>query len=94
MASWEGIVSEARGWAARSALGFAVSSVEDVTRKISFRAPCGSFYVTVPENLGSDEWVGVGVIWDGPRLSITPLLSDCTELPVPRSVLRPAGSME
>lgn len=64
MAGWEGVVSQARRWAGRSALGFAVSSVEEGTRKISFRAPCGSFYVTVPENVGSDEWVRAGVIWN------------------------------
>lgn len=53
----EKLVSEARRWAGESALGFTVSEVEEGTRKISFRAPCGSFYVTVPENVGSEEWV-------------------------------------
>ena len=49
-------------------LGFTMSGAEEQeryhsrewgggTRKISFRAPCGSFYVTVPENVGSEEWV-------------------------------------
>lgn len=55
----EKLVSEANRWADESALGFTVSGVEEGTRKISFRAPCGSFYVTVPENVGSEEWVRV-----------------------------------
>ena len=55
----EKLVSEAKRWADESALEFTVSRVEEGTRKISFRAPCGSFYVTVPENVGSEEWVRV-----------------------------------
>lgn len=55
----EKLVSEAKRWADESALGFTVSGVTEGTRKISFRAPCGSFYVTVPENVGSEEWVRV-----------------------------------
>ena len=53
-------------------LGFTVSGAEEQerylspewgggTRKISFRAPCGSFYVTVPEKMGSEEWVSI--VW-------------------------------
>ena len=55
---------EAGRWAGESALGFTMSRVEQGMRKISFRAPCGSFYVTVPENMGSEEWVSiVWLVW-------------------------------
>lgn len=54
---WNGAVSSARRWAAASSLGFSVVGVSEDERKISFRAPCGSFYVSVPEKIGSEEWV-------------------------------------
>lgn len=54
---WKNSVSGARDWAARSSLGFSVTGVDEEERKISFTAPCGSFYLTVPEKIGSDEWV-------------------------------------
>lgn len=54
---WEGAVATAREWATRNVQGFSISGVEEEERKISFRAPCGSFYVTVPDKIGVEEWV-------------------------------------
>ena len=54
---WNGTVAAAKDWAAGSSLGFSVDGHEQEERKISFKAPCGSFYVTVPEKIGTEEWV-------------------------------------
>lgn len=54
---WQAATTAARDWAAQSSQGFSVGTVVENERKISFKAPCGSFYVTVPENIGSEEWV-------------------------------------
>lgn len=54
---WERVVAAAKEWATKNSLGFSVSGVEEGERKISFRAPCGSFYVTVPDKIGAEEWV-------------------------------------
>ena len=71
----EKLVSEAGRWAGESTLGFTMSGAEEQeryhsrewgggTRKISFRAPCGSFFVTVLENVDSEEWVSiVWLVW-------------------------------
>ena len=56
---WNGVVSSAKRWAAASSLGFSVTGISEDVRRVSFRAPCGSFYVTVPEKIGSEEWVSV-----------------------------------
>lgn len=54
---WDGALAAAKEWVAKSSLGFSVNAVVEEDRKISFQAPCGSFYVTVPEKIGSEEWV-------------------------------------
>ena len=54
---WDGVVAAAKEWATRNSLGFSVSGIEERERKISFRASCGSFYITVPEKIGLEEWV-------------------------------------
>ena len=56
--AWTDTVSEARKWADASAQGFTVSAVDDEARKITLRAPSGSFYVVVPESIGAEDWVG------------------------------------
>ena len=54
---WQAAMTAARDWAAQSSLGFSVGTVVENERKISFKAPWGSFYVTIPEKIGSEEWV-------------------------------------
>ena len=54
---WDRVVAAAKEWASKNSLGFSISSVEEGERKISFRAPSGSFYVTVPDKIGAEEWV-------------------------------------
>ena len=56
---WERVVATAKEWSAKNSLGFSVSSVEEEERKISFRAPCGSFYITIPDKIGAEEWVSL-----------------------------------
>ena len=55
--SWEKAEVDARRWARESAAGYAVTAADKETRRISFRAPCGSFYVNVPAKPGEEEWV-------------------------------------
>ena len=55
--AWESCALEARKWVDGIALGFAVSTLDEEARRISFRSPVGSFYITVPEKTGQDEWV-------------------------------------
>ncbi len=59
--AWEGVVSEARKWACGSTLGFTVTAIDEGSKKISFSGPLGSFYATVPEKIGLEEWVRVRV---------------------------------
>ena len=54
---WDRVVAAAKEWASKNSLGFSISGVEEGERKISFRAPNGSFYVTVPDKIGAEEWV-------------------------------------
>lgn len=54
---WQAAMTAAKDWAAQSSLGFSVGTVVENERKISFKAPWGSFYVTIPEKIGSEEWV-------------------------------------
>ena len=54
---WQTAMTAARDWAAQSSLDFSVGTVLENERKISFKAPWGSFYITVPEKIGSEEWV-------------------------------------
>ena len=54
---WKNVVSSCRQWADQSAEGFTVTNVEEDSKKVSFRAPSCSFYITVPEKIGSEEWV-------------------------------------
>lgn len=55
--SWEETEDEARKWAEGSSAGFIVTATDKDTRIVNFRAPCGGFYVTVPEKTGKEEWV-------------------------------------
>ena len=55
--SWKKAEDAAREWAQDNGAGFVVTAADKEARSISFRAPCGSFYVTVPEKTGSEEWV-------------------------------------
>ena len=55
--SWEKAEDEAREWAQHNGAGFNVIATDKEARSITLRAPCGSFYVTVPEKTGSEEWV-------------------------------------
>lgn len=55
--SWEKAEEEARKWAQDSGVGFIVTATDKEARIINFRAPCGAFYVTVPEKTGEEEWV-------------------------------------
>ena len=55
--AWEKAVVEARHWAEGSAVGFTVIAADVESKRIAFRAPCGSFYVTVPEKSSGEEWV-------------------------------------
>ena len=61
---WDGAVTTAHEWASKSSLGFSVDAIEAEDRKISFKAPCGSFYLTVPEKIGSEEWVNIKYNFD------------------------------
>jgi hypothetical protein len=54
---WDRVVAAAEEWASKNSLGFSVSGVEEGERKISFRAASGSFFVTVPDKIGTEEWV-------------------------------------
>lgn len=54
---WEEAADAARKWAQGSSAGFIVTATDKDTRIINFRAPCGAFYVTVPEKTGEEEWV-------------------------------------
>lgn len=54
---WDRVVAAAEEWTSKNSLGFSISGVEEGERKISFRAPSGSFYVTVPDKIGAEEWV-------------------------------------
>ncbi len=38
-----------------------MSAVDEKSRKVSFRAPSCSFYITVPEKLGTEEWVKISI---------------------------------
>ena len=54
--AWDQAVLDARQWAESSDLGFAVVAADKEQRRLTLRARCGSFYVTVPEEEG-EEWV-------------------------------------
>ena len=54
---WHDAVTVANDWATGNSQGFSVNGVVENERKISFKSPCCSFYVTVPEKIGSEEWV-------------------------------------
>ena len=53
------IVAQARHWNEKSSSGIEVSRVDEEERQITFRTAHTSFYVTVPQRLGDEEWVSL-----------------------------------
>ena len=54
--AWERAVLDAGQWSESCDVGFAVVAADKEQRRLTLRAPCSSFYVTVPEEEG-EEWV-------------------------------------
>ena len=80
--SWEKAEDEARKWALGSDADFALTAADKEARKINFRAPCGSFYVTVPEKTGEEEWVYTCTnshLWLTQCCAVSPLCTDGVE---------------
>ena len=54
--------AEAARWAEGNGWGFSVAGTEESARNIFLSAPCGSFFVTVPEHVGTEEWVSLSCV--------------------------------
>ena len=56
----DAIVAQARSWIDATSAGVEEAGVDEEERKITFKTPSRTFYVTVPQQLGEDEWVSGG----------------------------------
>lgn len=55
--SWQNAVDSSQEWLQDSGKDFTLTNTDREARVIHFRASHGSFYVTVPEKQGIEEWV-------------------------------------
>lgn len=53
--SWPKAILEAQQWATSNSLGFFMVSKDEKARRITFRGPSTSFYVTVPESANFEQ---------------------------------------